>query len=169
MLDWDVSEQPGQFVQNAAHLMKRMFFSNPNSSDISQYWHLYVPTMPLETFIQRCFKYTPHPISCFSMTFCLLKRVPQALRFPSHAYIMFSLCLLLSIKFLCDEHHDNRYYGTLFGLSLHEINSLETKICKLLDWDIYIPDIKIKEAFHKLRTSELLYLANATEVCDTLP
>lgn len=47
-------------------------------------------------------------------------------------------CLVLAVKYLEDEVHSNGYYARVGGLTIDEMNSLELKLLKVLDWDVSV-------------------------------
>jgi len=46
--------------------------------------------------------------------------------------------VLLATKFHDDEWYSNTFYAKLAGLPLKEVNMLEGKFLKLLDWKVFV-------------------------------
>ena len=57
---------------------------------------------------------------------------------------------LISMKYVEDSPISNDSMGLLGGLSTKELNEFEIKFCKLINYDLYVPDSILEFYLRKL-------------------
>ncbi|CAD8092441.1 unnamed protein product [Paramecium sonneborni] len=104
-----------------------------------------VPSISIQSYIQRIAKYTHCNSVCFVFALIYLDKVQemhQNLILNSHCIHRYELVILLSImvaiKYYDDEYFKNEYYAKVGGLSLKEINQLEMEFLDLLNYELFI-------------------------------
>jgi hypothetical protein len=51
---------------------------------------------------------------------------------------LMAICLMISAKFFDDTHYSNKFWAQISGLSLQELNSIETQFLEALGYDLNI-------------------------------
>ncbi|CAL5331260.1 hypothetical protein CsSME_00012268 [Camellia sinensis var. sinensis] len=96
---------------------------------ISVFHGLTRPTISIESYLERIFKYANCSPSCFIVAYVYLDRFVQ--RQPSLPINSFSVHRLLitsvmvAVKFMDDIYYNNAYYAKVGGISTAEMNFLE--------------------------------------------
>ena len=50
-------------------------------------------------------------------------------------------CMIMAIKFNEDDYYSNEYYAKVGGISMKEMNQLESNTLVLLDFNVFIDDV----------------------------
>eukprot|EP00826_Nyctotherus_ovalis_P031283 TRINITY_DN2497_c0_g1_i11.p1 TRINITY_DN2497_c0_g1~~TRINITY_DN2497_c0_g1_i11.p1 ORF type:complete len:210 (-),score=32.08 TRINITY_DN2497_c0_g1_i11:219-848(-) len=113
-----------------------------------------VPSISLRSYLARLHKYANCSDSCFVVAFAYIDRALQngelAVSGKSiHRIVL--LALLLAIKYSDDEYADNQYYSKVGGISLPELNLLESEMLRLLNFDLYVSPQLYSQYLHSLR------------------
>ncbi|KAK3002090.1 hypothetical protein RJ639_021792 [Escallonia herrerae] len=96
---------------------------------ISVFHGLTIPTISIQSYLERIFKYANCSPSCFVVAYVYLDRFTQ--RQPSLPIDSFNVHRLLitsvmvAAKFLDDMYYNNAYYARVGGISTTEMNFLE--------------------------------------------
>ncbi|GLU20862.1 hypothetical protein SLE2022_370400 [Rubroshorea leprosula] len=96
---------------------------------ISAFHGLSPPTISVQSYLERIFKYANCSPSCFVVAYVYLDRFVQRQpllainSFNVHRLIISSV--LVSVKFMDDIHYNNAYYAKVGGISTAEMNLLE--------------------------------------------
>ncbi|XP_023526236.1 cyclin-U4-1-like [Cucurbita pepo subsp. pepo] len=116
-------------------LLQRVSESNDQShqlhsaAKVSAFHGLTKPTISIQTYLERIFKYANCSPSCFVVAYVYLDRLAQ--RHPSLPIDSFNVhrllitSVLVSAKFLDDLCYNNAYYAKVGGISRVEMNLLE--------------------------------------------
>ncbi|KAH6767521.1 cyclin p4 [Perilla frutescens var. hirtella] len=87
------------------------------------------PSISIQSYLQRIFKYANCSPSCYIIAYVYLDRFTQ--RHPSLPVDSFNVhrllitSIMLSAKFMDDMYYNNAYYAKVGGISTREINFLE--------------------------------------------
>ncbi|KAF8412922.1 hypothetical protein HHK36_000894 [Tetracentron sinense] len=96
---------------------------------ISVFHGLTRPTISIQTYLERIFKYANCSPSCYVVAYVYLDRFAQ--RQPSLPINSFNVhrllitSVLVSAKFMDDMYYNNAYYAKVGGISTTEMNFLE--------------------------------------------
>lgn len=96
---------------------------------VSCFYGLSRPTISINTYLERIFKYANCSTSCFVVAYVYLHRfVRNHPSFPIDSFNVHRLLItsvLVSAKFLDDLYYNNAYYAKVGGISTMEMNRLE--------------------------------------------
>ncbi|CAD8088705.1 unnamed protein product [Paramecium sonneborni] len=112
---------------------------------VSTFHALRIPSISIQSYIQRIAKYTNCNSVCFVFGLIYLDKVQemhQNIILNSNCIHRYELVILFSImvaiKYYDDEYFKNEYYAKVGGLSLKEINQLEMEFLDLLNYELFI-------------------------------
>ncbi|MCO5565159.1 hypothetical protein L7F22_018832 [Adiantum nelumboides] len=138
-------------IRVLSSLLERVVTRNerlpPPSTDESQkkfaeFSGLRVPTISIEQYLERIFKYANCSTSCFVVAYAYIDRLIQFqpnLRITSaNVHRILITSILVSAKFLDDSYYDNAYYAQIGGISTKEMNKLEWDFLFLLDFRLQV-------------------------------
>jgi len=78
--------------------------------------------------------------ACFVVALVYMQRAcvanPTLSRISPHH--MYNVAVMLAAKLHDDVYYNNSYYARICGLSLMELNTLEAKMLKMLDWKTFV-------------------------------
>ncbi|KAL3537089.1 hypothetical protein ACH5RR_000455 [Cinchona calisaya] len=96
---------------------------------ISVFHGLTRPTISIENYLERIFKYANCSPSCFIVAYIYLDRFTQRQRsLPINSFNVHRLLItsvMVAAKFLDDMYYNNAYYAKVGGISTREMNFLE--------------------------------------------
>lgn len=93
----------------------------------------------LNLCIHRCFLCSDE---CFVLAFIYIKRITKMHpdltvgKLSAHRLLFFAV--LLATKFHDDSRYSNKYYAKVGGLPIEEVNRLELKFAKMLEWKMFV-------------------------------
>lgn len=96
------------------------------------------PSISLKSYLELCLQHFCCSDECYVLALVYINRISKSqpcltvCSLNVHRLLFFSL--LLATKFQDDRGYSNKYYARLGGLPLEEVNMLELKFLKLLDW-----------------------------------
>ncbi|KAF6152982.1 hypothetical protein GIB67_021587 [Kingdonia uniflora] len=100
-----------------------------DSQKISVFHGLSRPTISIQTYLERIFKYADCSPSCFVVAYIYLDRFAQRQpSLPINSYNVHRLLItsiMVSAKFMDDIYYNNAYYAKVGGISTGELNFLE--------------------------------------------
>jgi len=112
------------------------------------------PSINLHDYLARLYKYTKCSDSCYIVAFIYIDRVlrnnPSILLTRKNIHRLVLISLLLAIKYSDDEYADNLHYSKIGGISLSEINSLESEMLVLVNYNLYIDPCLYFEYYNDL-------------------
>ncbi|KAH7433848.1 hypothetical protein KP509_07G089100 [Ceratopteris richardii] len=101
-----------------------------------------VPTVTIEQYLERIFRYANCSTSCFVVAYAYIDRLVQlqpALRITfANVHRILIASILVSAKFLDDTHYHNAYYAQIGGISTQEMNKLEWSFLLLLGFRLHL-------------------------------
>ncbi len=101
--------------------------SNEEHTEISAFTAIKRPSVDLESYFQRIYKYMECSDSCYILALIYIKRI-QAKgiafdRLTKHRLLLVSV--LAAVKFIEDSFYQNEYYAQVGGINLKELNNME--------------------------------------------
>ncbi|KAL3570197.1 hypothetical protein D5086_027446 [Populus alba] len=115
-------------------LLQRVAESNDSSHQLyplkaSIFHCLSRPTISIQNYLERIFKYSNCSPSCFVVAYVYLDRFSQRQScFPLNSFNVHRLLItsvLVSVKFMDDIYYNNAFYAKVGGISTREMNVLE--------------------------------------------
>ena len=101
-----------------------------------------VPSISLYNYLERIYNYADCSDSCYTLAFIYIDRLIQnnswfILAEKNIHRIVFT-AIVLAIKYHDDSYSDNVTYAKIGGISLMELNILESTLLKYLKYDLYV-------------------------------
>lgn len=100
------------------------------------------PSMSVEDYLKRIHKYFLSSDECYVIALVLIDRVgkidPAMTVCELNVHRLLVLAAMIAAKFHDDVYYSNAYYAKVGGLSLKEVNALEAKLLKTLDWKVFV-------------------------------
>ena len=120
------------------------------------------PQISIKQYLNRLMKYCkPEPstivISLIYIDKCCEMTNVQLTNLNIHRYIFFNYfrfiltSLLLAIKYNEDDYYANKFYAKVGGISLEELNQLESNFLLLLNYNTFINDKTFQEYIEQLK------------------
>ncbi|KAL3651179.1 Cyclin-U4-1 [Castilleja foliolosa] len=115
-------------------LLQRVAESNDLSrrihpQKVSVFSGLTMPTISIQSYLERIFKYANCSPSCYVVAYVYLDRFTQRQpALPINSYNVHRLLItsvMVSAKFMDDMYYNNAYYAKVGGISITEMNFLE--------------------------------------------
>ncbi|XP_041021878.1 cyclin-U4-1-like [Juglans microcarpa x Juglans regia] len=134
MAELESPEVMPKIIGSLSLLLQRVAESNDvacrfETQKISVFHGLTRPTISIQTYLERIFKYANCSPSCFIVAYVYLDRFTQRQPFlPINSFNVHRLLItsvLVSAKFMDDMYYNNAYYGKVGGISTTEMNLLE--------------------------------------------
>ncbi|KAF9625440.1 hypothetical protein IFM89_022837 [Coptis chinensis] len=115
-------------------LLEKVAEANDNNRDLQQqkisvFHGLTRPTISVQSYLERIFKYANCSPSCFVVAYVYLDRFAQRQpclpinSFNVHRLLITSV--MVAAKFMDDMYYNNAYYAKVGGISITEMNFLE--------------------------------------------
>jgi len=131
-------------------------FSNLQNDDLIKPFIGKIENMSVEDFLKRCLYYSNAESSTFIIMLIYIDRLCEKNGFIINSFNVYKIIfssLLIAIKYHEDNLVDNNYYGKILGENLEEINILENKFCKLIDYKLFIDDEIFKTYYNDLTSA----------------
>jgi len=101
------------------------------------------PSISIKKYLSRCiYPFFYCSDECFVLALIYIKRLttmqPDLPVCNLSVHRMLFFAVLLATKFHDDERYSNRYYAKVGGLTIEEVNMVELKFWKMLDWKMYV-------------------------------
>jgi hypothetical protein len=114
----------------------------------SPFTHQNVPSISIYDYLLRILNYSKMDKSTLIISLIYIDNICQKKDIILTKYnvhrILFS-SILVAIKYNEDKIYDNLFYSKVAGISLKELNVLENKFLKIIDFELFIP----KEVYEK--------------------
>jgi len=111
------------------------------------------PTLAIPDYLNRIRKYFVASDECYVMALVYIDRVgkvdPAMTVSELNVHRLLVIAAMIAAKFHDDVYYSNNYYAKVGGLSLKEVNALEAKFLKMLDWRMYV-DPQEYQLYHSL-------------------
>lgn len=100
------------------------------------------PSLAIQDYLSRIRKYFCASDECYVLALVYIDRVgkidPAMTVCELNVHRLLVITAMLAAKFHDDVYYSNNYYAKVGGLSLKEVNALEAKFLKMLDWKLYV-------------------------------
>lgn len=100
------------------------------------------PNISIRDYVARVFKYfaCSGPCCVLALVYLdrLLQRNPKITMTHLSVHRLLFVSMLVAAKFHDDVFYSNAYYAKIGGLQLKEVNHLEARFVKLLDWKLQV-------------------------------
>ena len=111
---------------------------------ISQFNSKKPPQITINKYLMRILKYCMSEPSTMILCLIYIDKIcensnMQLTYLNIHRLIL--ACMILAIKFNEDDYYSNEYYAKVGGISMKEMNQLESNSLLLLDFNVFIDDI----------------------------
>lgn len=132
----------GFIVMNPYNILKLRKEKNIKKNKLSKMFDcIYKPNINIKKYLLRIYKYSNCNDVCYLSSYINLKKLIDKGFIKITIYNIHRL-LLISImvfsKFYDDRYHTNKYWASIGGISLNELNKLEIEYLNLLDYNINI-------------------------------
>ncbi|KAL3647539.1 Cyclin-U4-1 [Castilleja foliolosa] len=134
MAELESSDVMMKVIKSLSALLQRVaetndVFGSLNTQKMSIFQGLTRPTISVQSYLERIFKYANCSPSCFVVAYIYLDRFARKQplmpinSFNVHRMLIASV--LISAKFMDDIYYNNAYYAKVGGISTREMNLLE--------------------------------------------
>lgn len=109
----------------------------------------------LEKYITRIWQYTKLEESTLITAFCLVNKICDKSLILTHMNV-FSLVLAaitIAIKLQEDDFYSGKFYSKVGGISLEELNALESAFLEYCDFDVHVSLDEFSSCLLKLNES----------------
>ena len=126
---------------------KTMYFHAPDQCSLS-----------ITDYFTRLKKYMLCSDACFIGALIYLNRVQRKDARVSvnnrSVHRFFLIAVVLAVKFLEEKYYTFAHYSKVGGVSARELNTLEAKFLKLIDFELFVSERDYQEYAEKLRDKE---------------
>lgn len=109
----------------------------------------------LEKYITRIWQYTKLEENTLITAFCLVMKISDKNLILTHMNV-FSLvlaALTIAIKLQEDDFYSGKFYSKVGGISLEELNALESAFLEYCDFDVHVTHDEFRMNWLKLNES----------------
>ncbi|KAH6818844.1 hypothetical protein C2S51_002447 [Perilla frutescens var. frutescens] len=120
---------------------ERMLETSQTKDLISIFHGLRAPSLSIQQYIDRIFKYSCCSSSCFIVAYIYMERFIErtSLFLTSlNVHRLLITTVMVAAKFMDDAFYNNAYYARVGGVSTAEMNKLEMKLLFSLDFRLHI-------------------------------
>lgn len=113
-----------------------------------------VPDLSIADYMARIQKYFNCSESCFVAMLIYLDRLTSSTPIVvnlSNIYRLLLTSMVLAVKFWEDKLRTNTFYAKVGGVSLKELNEMESNGLRLLEWNVHISDQDYQIYFNELK------------------
>ena len=123
-------------------VIKNMEITQYNSTPPNCFNSMHAPTISMRSYLHRIHLYANCSDSCYILAFIYLDRLlqnnPGFVLSNRNVHRLILSAVVLAIKYLEDYYADNLTYAKIGGVSLTEMNRLETAMLRLLHYNLHI-------------------------------
>ncbi|KAJ4952330.1 hypothetical protein NE237_029162 [Protea cynaroides] len=127
---------------------------------ISVFHGLTRPTISIQSYLERIFKYANCSPSCFIVAYVYLDRFAQRqplLPINSHnIHRLLITSVMVAAKFMDDMYYNNAYYAKIGGISIREMNFLEVDFLFGLSFHLNVTPISFHTYSSNLQREMIL-------------
>jgi hypothetical protein len=136
-----------QFIKGFGTVMSRWVEATANvgtdrTKRVTFFHSVRPPTLKVQDYLARIRKYFLASDECYVMALVYIDRVgkidPAMTVCELNVHRLLVISAMLAAKFHDDVYYSNNYYAKVGGLSLKEVNALEAKFLKMLDWKLFV-------------------------------
>ncbi|KAL3647881.1 hypothetical protein CASFOL_008849 [Castilleja foliolosa] len=128
-------------LENSVEKNER-FLETPQTKDVITIFHgLRAPSLSIQQYIDRIFKYSCCSPSCFVIAQIYMDRFIQRTNLfltSLNIHRILITSVMVAAKFMDDAFFNNAYYAKVGGVSTAEMNKLEMKFLFSLDFRLYV-------------------------------
>jgi hypothetical protein len=117
-----------------------------NRKDQSNVYNIYrsikIPGLTISKYLVRLVSFCDCSSNCYVVTLIYIDKIIKKHSeivfdsFTSHRLLL--SCLIIAIKYLDDDHYENKRYADIFGLRLLELNNLERLTLQILEYNMFV-------------------------------
>jgi len=100
------------------------------------------PSISVEMYLERVYRYAPCSPACFLYTYIfldrLVKKCPGLRVSNQNAHRLLISGVVLAAKFLDDRQYSNVHYAKVGGICTKELNMLELEMLRQLDFSLFV-------------------------------
>jgi hypothetical protein len=115
---------------------------NTQQGKVSHFHCVRAPPMGVKEYLKRIRKYFQCSDECFVIALVIIDRVgkvdPSLTLCELNVHRLLVSAVMLAAKFHDDIYYSNAFYAKVGGLSPKEMNQLETRLLKLLNWKVNV-------------------------------
>jgi hypothetical protein len=115
---------------------------NTQQGKVSHFHCVRAPPMGVKEYLKRIRKYFQCSDECFVITLIILDRVGKVdsslMLCELNVHRLLVSAVMLAAKFHDDVYYSNAFYAKVGGLGLKEMNQLEARLLKLLNWKVNV-------------------------------
>ncbi len=114
-------------------------------SEINCFCSATTPAISVTDYLARFYSYGKFSATCLFGAQIYLKRFATATRQQLHdrnIHRLIACAVLCAVKFMEDNIHNNRLHAEIAGISLQEMNSLESTFLSVLDYNLSLPEFQ---------------------------
>ena len=134
--------KPWELVNHALNQIAYNLKADSSASFITYFDAVKIPKISLDDYIKRIHKYANCSEACYILSFIYLDRLlhknPSFVLSMKNIHRLILLTTVIAIKYLDDLYADNKFYAIIGGITLKELNLLETDILRLLSYELYV-------------------------------
>ena len=118
--------------------------SEGSNSVVTKFHALRAPSISIQDYLDRIFKYASCSCECFVLALIYIDRVIQRQNFVINSLNVHRIIItsvMLSAKFFDDHYFKNAFYAKVGGVPCTEMNSLEVEFLFLINFSLHVtPD-----------------------------
>jgi len=104
----------------------------------------HIPDLSIKNFINRIIKYTLNNSSAetefkpwiLQCSYNILSHVSHIIN-DNNIYNIIITSILISSKYILDQHYSNLYYSKIGGIELYLLNKFEIKMLNIIKWNFF--------------------------------
>lgn len=112
-----------------------------------------VPPICIKDYLRRIRKYFVCTDECFVLALIYIDRVAKIDAVMAvcalNVHRLLLLTVMLAAKFNDDVYYSNAYYAKVGGMALKEVNALEARLLRMLNWHLLVDPVEY-QLYHSL-------------------
>lgn len=128
-------------LERSVQKNERMLETSQTKDLITIFHGLRAPSLSIQQYIDRIFKYSCCSSSCFIVAYVYMERFIErtSLFLTSlNVHRLLITSVMVAAKFMDDAFYNNAYYARVGGVSTAEMNKLEMKLLFSLDFRLHV-------------------------------
>eukprot|EP00897_Mesotaenium_endlicherianum_P008322 jgi/Mesen1/7518/ME000039S06738 len=145
----DSPAQPPAILEVLASLLERVVACNEShvqssgsANKLTVFHGLRAPTISVDKYLERIYKYANCSPSCFVVAYAymdrLIHRHPELPITSLNVHRLLVTSIMVAAKFLDDAYFNNAYYAKVGGVTTGEMNRLELEFLFRLDFRLHV-------------------------------
>jgi len=142
-MEQSVSAADVKWIEGLATVLNMWVKATDGSSQKPTHFHSgRAPQLSIGNYLARLHKYFCATNECYVLALVYMDRVskidPNLALSLMNAHRLLATCAMVAAKYNDDAYYSNSYYAKVGGLTLKELNMLEARLIKLLDWKLLV-------------------------------